>query len=151
MTPEVTQRIWYEYIVSTPDPQDVAMINHARDGVELFYRHEKKCSIVTARSSQDSVRLERTLRWIERYFHEIPRERIHFVDHFSPTARPKSEICLREGITLCVDDSMDVARDLVDHGISVILLEKPWNRSIDYTHPLLYRASHWMEIIDNIE
>jgi 5' nucleotidase, deoxy (Pyrimidine), cytosolic type C protein (NT5C) len=151
MTPEVTQQIWREYILSTPEPQDVAMIDHARDGVELLLQHQKKCSIVTARPSQDPVRVERTLKWVERYFCEIPRERVYFVDHFSPAARPKSEVCLREGMTLCIDDSLDVARDLTEHGITVILLEKPWNRESNFTHPLLHRVPNWVEIIDNIE
>lgn len=49
-----------------------------------------------------------------------------------------------------IDDSFENARDLVENGISCILLEKPWNRKESFNHPLLYRAKDWAEIIESL-
>ena len=50
-----------------------------------------------------------------------------------------------------IDDHIENARDLCREGISMILLEKPWNRNEDFEHPLLYRAKNWQEIIKSLE
>lgn len=49
-----------------------------------------------------------------------------------------------------IDDAFHNAVDLVENDIACILLEKPWNRDNTYTHPLLYRAKDWNEIITHV-
>lgn len=55
------------------------------------------------------------------------------------------------GITLMIDDALHNAEDLVNNQITCILLEKPWNRHSDFSHPLLYRAKNWEEIIESLQ
>lgn len=47
-----------------------------------------------------------------------------------------------------IEDNLSVARDLTQNNIACIVLEKPWNRDIEYEHPLLYRVKDWQEIIN---
>lgn len=49
-----------------------------------------------------------------------------------------------------IDDAMENAHELTMNGISCILLEKPWNRHVEFEHPLLYRVKNWNEISDSI-
>lgn len=46
-----------------------------------------------------------------------------------------------------IDDAMENAHELCKNGIACILLEKPWNRDVDFEHPLLYRVKNWEEIL----
>ena len=79
----------------------------------LLLKAGKEISIVTARSDQESWKVERTLRWIENHFPHISHDRVAFVNHFYHEARPKSVACKERGVTLMIDDSMENAHDLV--------------------------------------
>ena len=91
-----------------------------------------------------------TLDWLRYHFPQISEDNLHFVHHYSDESLPKSTVCKNLGITLLVDDHIDNARDMTDAGLSMILLEKPWNRDIVLDHPNLYRVKNWQEIIDNL-
>ena len=112
----------------------------------LLLQAGREISIVTARSDQESWKVERTMRWLENHFPHISKDRVTFVNHFYDDAQPKSEACRERGITLMIDDSIENARDLAEAGVACILLDRPWNSRIDYTHPLMYRVSGWDEI-----
>lgn len=73
------------------------------------------------------------------------------MNHFSESAKPKSEICKQFGVTLMIDDAIENAHDLCQSGIDCILLEKPWNRDSSFEHPLLYRVKGWGEILTNLD
>ncbi len=91
-----------------------------------------------------------TIEWVSYHFPHISLSDLHFVNHYSSESLPKSSVCKNLGITLLIDDHIDNARDMIDAGLSVILLEKPWNRDIIFDHPNLYRVKNWQEIIDNL-
>lgn len=91
-----------------------------------------------------------TTEWVSYHFPHLTLEDLHFVNHYSTESLPKSVVCKNLGITLLIDDHIDNARDMVDAGLSMILLEKPWNRDIIFEHPSLYRVKNWQEIIDNL-
>lgn len=112
---------------------------------------KKEYSIITARNGHDPIKKKRTIEWLKYYFPEIPEEQIHFVNHYIDEARPKSDVCKSFGISLMIDDHIENARDLCEKGITMILLEKPWNRNEHFEHPLLYRAKDWQEIIVSLQ
>jgi uncharacterized HAD superfamily protein len=76
---------------------------------------------------------------------------IHFVNHFTTDAKPKSIVCSEIGVSLMIDDAMENAHELCLAGIACILLEKPWNREVDFDHPLLYRVKDWGDIIASLK
>lgn len=86
-------------------------------------------SIITARNGNNPTIRQVTIDWILRHFPYIPLDQIHFVNHYATESRPKSQVCQDLGITLCIDDHIVNAQDFSDHGISSILIDKPWNRS----------------------
>ena len=81
------------------------------------------------------------------HFPFIQEDDIHFVNHFSTDAIPKSTVCKQIGVSLMIDDALENVGELCQSGIECILLEKPWNRDIIFDHPLLYRVKNWEEII----
>ncbi len=144
-----SNHVWECYGQSTLDPLSVPIVPGALLWVELLEKRGVTLSVITARSDDQEWKKPRTLDWVSTHFPRI--EDIHFVNHFSKDARPKSEVCKASGITLMIDDHTENARDLCGHGISIILLEKPWNRNDLFEHPLLYRAKDWNEIIQSLQ
>ncbi len=147
---EETFDIWYQYGLRTLDPRDTHVEHGAIDWVRLLIQQKIECSIITARNGNDPIKKKRSEDWIDFHFPAIWKEKIHFVNHYSDEALPKSHACRDLGITLLIDDHVDNARDMIDAGLSMILLEKPWNRDIVFDHPNLYRVKNWQEIIDNL-
>lgn len=124
-------------------------IKDAEIGVELLNDQNKKLSIITARS--DEKYSEDVYIWLEKYFTHIPRENIFFANHKKKWSRKKSEICREIWVTLMIDDGIHNAEDLVENNIPCILLEKPWNRNSDFSHPLLCKVKDWSEIIESLK
>ena len=127
----------------------VRPVTHAVTGVLELFQNNKDISIITARNEHDHK--SDTIRWLNLYFPEIHHSMIHFANHSAWDAKTKSEICKRMNVTMMIDDALHNAEDLVNNGICCILLEKPWNRNSDFTHPNLHRVTNWQEIIDNLQ
>lgn len=150
ITSEEIGKIWEWYGKSTLSPESVPLVQDSLEWVRKIHELGKSISIVTARSNQESWKAERTTRWVRSHFSFLDDSSIHFVNHFSSDALPKSVVCKKYGISLMIDDAMENAHELTNNGISCILLERPWNRDAHCDHPLLHRVKNWKEIIDSI-
>jgi 5' nucleotidase, deoxy (Pyrimidine), cytosolic type C protein (NT5C) len=133
------------------DPLSVPTVPDAIEGMKKLHAIGKDISIITARSNQESWKVERTLSWMRVHFPFVLEDRIHFVNHFSADALPKSQVCQSLWVTLMIDDALENAYELCHAGIATVLIERPWNRDIEYVHPLLYRVRDWHEIIQHLE
>jgi 5'(3')-deoxyribonucleotidase len=142
--------LWANYGRLTYEPSSIPLSLGAERGVALLREKQFSLSIVTARSNQESWKVERTHGWVQKHFPFISSEDIHFVNHYATESQPKSVICTNLGISLMIDDSIENAIDLCEHNISCILLDKPWNRHIRFEHPLFYRAEGWNDIIHSL-
>jgi hypothetical protein len=150
ITSEEATILWEEYWKATLDPLSVLPVDHAIEWIRRLYDMGKNLSIVTARSNQESWKVERTLRWVHTHIPFLSQDDVYFVNHFSSDARPKSDVCIEKWITLLIDDALENAYELTHKGIPCLLLEKPWNRDITYEHPLLYRVKDWNAIIHTL-
>ena len=148
---EQASHIWEWYGKITLDPLTVFPLPYSKEWVKALLDLQKNISIITARSDREAWKVERTKAWVQTYFPEIGESRISFVNHFHEESRPKSIACREHGVTLMIDDSIENAYDLSNGGIACILLEKPWNRDIEFSHPLLYRIKDWTEILGNLK
>ncbi len=116
-------------------------IQNSLDGIQRFISAKKELSIITARN--EVFHSSDTKKWLNSHFPEIHHSRVYFANHDSEKNIQKSEICRVKNITLMIDDGFHNAEDLVNNGITCLLLEKPWNRNHDFFHPLLYRVKDW--------
>lgn len=86
-----------------------------------------------------------TKAWLSKYLTGV-EEKIHYA--FNPYrgsgGKTKLEICKELGIELLIEDSEAFAVECAEAGITVLLLNHPWNRHID--HPNVYRVNDWFEI-----
>lgn len=124
-------------------------IENSEVWIKLLKNQNKKLSIITARNEEDHKK--DTYEWLEKHFPQISRNNIFFANHTKREFRKKSEICKEIWVTLMIDDGMHNAEDLVENNIPCILLEKPWNRDSDFSHPLLYKVKDWSEIIESLK
>lgn len=104
-----------------------------------------QCAIITARNMNDIRKFEQTKTIIHRDFPFLWEE-IYFINHYNGEKGKKSKTCKELGISLLIDDTFDNVKDMIDNGLSAILLEKPWNRDIPFSHENLYRVKNWEEI-----
>jgi uncharacterized HAD superfamily protein len=151
ITPEEVMKIWEWYGKKTQNPDDIEPTDWSLEGVRILHNLGKSLSIITARSNHESWKLDRTTRWVRSHFSFLENTDIHFVNHFTADAKPKSHTCSLLGVTLMIDDAMENAHELCLAWISCLLLEKPWNRDVDFEHPLVYRAKDWKEVIDSLK
>jgi len=62
----------------------------------------------------------------------------------------KGKICRDEGVSVCIEDSIDYAWDCYQHRIRVLLFNRPWNDGrID--PPGIQRVDSWYEVPKKIE
>jgi len=60
------------------------------------------------------------------------------------SGKTKAEICLKKGISVMIDDSLEYALQCAERGINALLLDAPWNRNGE--HRGVIRVKNWKEI-----
>lgn len=138
------QKFWNHHQLS-----DCLPISGTNAWIEILERQEKILFCITARN--EIHHQEETLAWTKIHFPNIQEDHIFFANHSTKDHTPKSLLCQKINITLMIDDAIHNAEDLVNNGIVCILIEKPWNRNSDFSHPLLYRVKDWWEIIESLK
>lgn len=71
---------------------------------------------------------------------------IHFTWKFAWTWTSKSDICKMYDIELMIEDNAHTCLDLANKWIKSYLIERPWNKHIKTSNPLIKRISWWHEI-----
>ncbi|GEM_PF-2956593 len=85
----------------------------------------KQLSQVTARFTPEA--LHRTRLFSDRHYPGCFGA-VHISHHFEQNPRGyKGLVCQREGITILVEDQVDYALEALDHGVQVVLINRPWN------------------------
>jgi uncharacterized HAD superfamily protein len=103
--------------------------------------------IITSRS--ETVKPQ-TMEWLDS---KLPRDisRVYFTNNFLPALgdipRENHDICIDLGIRTIIEDSYDVAMGAVLHGVSVLLMDKPWNRKVP-EHPSICRVKSCRDVSD---
>ena len=100
--------------------------------------------IVTSRPSEFQ---EGTLQWIDNILPNTFSE-VHFTNGFAPkpgtVRRKKSQVCEEIGAAVLIEDALVNVTDVLNAGIPVLMLDRPWNQS--HTPAGATRVWHWEEI-----
>ncbi|MDP4000458.1 MAG: hypothetical protein Q8Q11_03490 [bacterium] len=125
----------------------VAPIPGALEAIEsLAGEHE----LVVVTSRPEATKQE-TQVWVREHFGESFAS-IHLTNHFSKDGQTltKSQVCRDLGVDLMIEDNPEYAADCASHGIPVLLLEAPWNRSAEIPEGVIPVGS-WPEIARLLE
>ncbi len=114
------------------------------EGINNLLEKGYRLEIVTARPPFFK---ELTIEWVSKHF---PKkfEQIHFA--FNPYNSnsmkiTKSQICKQIGAKVLIDDNIVNAQDCAENGITVYLMDAPWNQTEDLPENII-RVKSWMEI-----
>jgi 5'(3')-deoxyribonucleotidase len=112
----------------------LSLIPHARAALRQLERRAEVC-LVTARPPEEPI-VEDTLYWLARK--GLPHARVLWAER-------KSEVA--SGFSLFIEDNLEQARGLAERGVSVLLLDYPWNRAAQAAHPNIRRVRSWREAL----
>lgn len=129
--------------------QNIKPVSGAEKGIdELAQSHE--LAVITARPY--IIRLE-TERWLNQYFSNCFAS-IDLTNQFQyrdqGNKRKKSEVGKERGIQMMVEDNPKHADDCASQGIPVLLLDYPWNQTVELPENIK-RVHSWREIVEEIE
>ncbi len=93
-----------------------------------------------------------TIDWVEKHFPKKFKQ-IHFA--FNPFNKnserlTKAQICKQIGAKVLIDDNLVNALDCAENGITVYLMDAPWNKTEDLPGNVV-RVGSWKEIVERLE
>ncbi|MCC7304211.1 hypothetical protein IT418_02245 [bacterium] len=107
---------------------------------------EHELYVLTSRSQEVK---EESDRWLEKYFPGMFQE-VLFTGQFARDGFnkqvSKSDMCLKYGIQLHIEDAPMHVAALTERGIRVVVLETPWNRQYDFSGSLIHRIKSMLEL-----
>jgi 5'(3')-deoxyribonucleotidase len=119
-----------------PLPESVETINCLKKNYDLY--------IVTSRPNYLYIN---TMNQLWEHFRSIFSEVFFSSNHYTGeknSGKTKADICLENGISILIDDSLEYALQGAKKGLEVFLLDYPWNKKED--HKKIFRAENWKEI-----
>ena len=103
-----------------------------------------KIYIITGRDNGDySDPYSMTFNWLKKY--NIYYDELFIVDSYN--SHTKTEICLKNNIDIMIDDSKRMCEDIKRHGITVFLMDTPYNRDTNE----FIRVNTWKEIYEKLK
>lgn len=121
----------------------IPFVNGARKGVEELARQNGDLIIITSRPIRFR---EKTQSFLEKHFRDI-KFKIHYSSGLHEQGGTKADICKIEGVEIFLEDCLKYAEECVFNGISVLLLDKPWNQG---SNGKAERVYNWDEILEKI-
>lgn len=127
--------------------QDSTMIYGAYDVLSQLAKNHQMI-VVTGRS--ESTRRQ-TEKWLGNNFPTL-FSGIYFANTFlrwkNESERKKSNICLDIGVDILIDDSVEEAIEVSSVGVTVLLFDRPWNRTV--VSGSLFRVNGWSHVLDKL-
>ena len=130
---------------NSPEFEGVGPIPDSQTAVSIL---SEKYFLAALTARPDFIR-DKTLRWIDRYFPNSFSE-IHFTNHFAGNGavKNKSDVCIKNGYGVLIDDYHGHANECARRGINVFLMEQPWNW--ETLHPRVVRVRNWQEVLQKL-
>lgn len=119
------------------------MIEDASKYINKLRNEGNEIYIISGRNNGEYRKpYEMTIEWLEK--NNISYDELVLTDAYN--AHEKTEVCLKYGITLMIDDSLRVCTDVKEYGITPILMDTPYNRKTND----FKRVYNWKEIYEFI-
>ena len=124
--------------------ETIRPVEGSQEGIDRIHKIAN-IHVVTGRNDGQ---IEYTKSWLKKHFHE-KFSSIEFTSHYY-TEKPvkKSEVCKRLNAKIIIEDDLEHAIDCANHGVKVILLNRPWNQTAENKD--IIRVDSWEEIVKTI-
>ena len=129
--------------------QDFSKITPIEGAKESIFELGKKNNLYVITSRPDSTSKE-TVRWLNEHFPNIFLK-VHFINQHQENIpkKSKSEICLKNGYSIIIEDAPKYANECAEKNINVFLLTRPWNLK-EKMNPNIKRVKNWQEVLKNL-
>lgn len=140
---EILRRVNKFYF--SPLHEEVLPVSGSQNALSKL-KDKYELHLITSRG--DGIK-ERTLSWLNEHFPSI-FSKIHFTNIFagSGVKKLKSDICLENSIDIMIEDAPIYATEMVNKGVKVYLLDRPWNR-VEFPDDVV-RVKSWEEIVERL-
>lgn len=127
--------------------EGIKPVDGAVDAVNML-KQSNKLIVITSRL--DNL-LEKTEKWLEKYFSNTFSKVYHTYHSWMGAANKKKkvEICLDLKVDYFIEDSLDYARECAEKGVKVLLYDNPWNQCKELPENII-RVQNWKEIVSII-
>lgn len=125
----------------------VKPLKGAKKGINKLAKNYQ-LAIITSRPA---IIKHHTKNWLDKHFFG----KFSYIYHFEnlvyngSSFDQKAKTCQKLGIKLIIEDAWEFSYYCAESGISVILLDMPWNRN-KKEHPKITRVFSWKEIVTQI-
>jgi len=130
------------------DHQNCSVVNGAREAVSCLVTAYQMV-VITGRSETTRRQTER---WLKSNF-AIMSPEVFFTNNFlgkpDEERKKKVEICINLGVSILIEDSWEEAVGVASSGITVLLVDKPWNRR-ELPFSNVYRVKDWDHILTKL-
>jgi 5'(3')-deoxyribonucleotidase len=82
------------------------------------------------------------------FFSEVYFSSNHYTGEKN-SGKSKAEICLTNGISIIIEDSLEYSLQCAEKGIEAILIDAPWNQNGERKG--ITRVKNWKEILEKLE
>lgn len=132
--------------------QSLERVKGSYESLKLI-KDTHSCRMVIVTSRQLFLR-DATESFLNAHFPGSIFDEILMGNHYGETGEKlsKSEMCLKVGASILIDDSLLYANECAKNGIKTILFGNyPWNQSERELHNLVKRVEKWDEIVSYID
>lgn len=124
-------------------------LNTVFGAVEAIEKLAKKHELIIISARETSI-LEKSKKWLNKYFPDKFSKVIHLGNYSKKQKVNKYEKAKELEVDVFIEDNLEQANQLAENGISVLLLDKPWNRE-PYDSNLIRRMISWKEVNKTIK
>lgn len=125
-------------------------IKGSKRGIDKLIKRGYKLHIVTSRP--ETIK-DDTSKWVEKFFPgKFVQVHHAFNKYYEPLLQnlTKAEICRKIGARVLIEDNLDLALDSSENGITVLMMDAPWNQT-DSLPENVIRVKSWEEILGKID
>lgn len=125
---------------------DICFVEGAKNSLKKLH---KKHDLFIVSSRPKRARVSSTKFIIDNFGEDFFKKIIYLENNLEDTAT-KTDLCKGMGISLLIEDRKKYSLCCAKNGIKVLLMDKPWNRDIEY-HKNIIRVNNWKEIVEKIK
>lgn len=132
----------YAFYLSDRFPH-IQPVPGAVDGIRRL-KKDHQLSVITSRPEHI---IDLTEQWLTRYFPEAFGD-VHHTSQYSihGGSQKKHDICRELNIDFLVEDNLEYALEAAKQGVSVIVLDYPWNQGVLPAE--VQRAYSWQDLVN---
>lgn len=120
------------------------VIDKAKEYIDKLKKDGHKIYIITGRDNGDySDPYNMTKTWLDKF--NIHYDKLILTNAYKNDKHGKTEKCKENKIDIMIDDSVHICKDCIEHGITTLLMDTPYNRKEN-----IPRVHNWKEIYEFI-